>query len=53
MLIPAFKDVAARGKILVGWFFGLKSHLVIKDKGELLNAVVVNFFQLAEPSFGH
>jgi Transposase DDE domain len=32
-----FKDVAARGKISVDWFFGLKLHLVINDKGELLN----------------
>ena len=32
-----FKDVAARGKTSVDWFFGLKLHLVINDKGELLN----------------
>ena len=32
-----FKDVAARGKTSVDWFFGLKLHLVVNDKGELLN----------------
>ena len=32
-----FKDVAARGKTSVDWFFGLKLHLVLNDKGELLN----------------
>jgi len=32
-----FKDVAARGKTSVDWFFGLKLHLVINDQGELLN----------------
>ena len=31
------KDVAARGKTSVDWFFGLKLHLVVNDKGELLN----------------
>ena len=28
-----FKNVAARGKTSVDWFFGLKLHLVINDKG--------------------
>ncbi len=32
-----FKDVAARAKTSVDWFFGLKLHLVINDKGKLLN----------------
>ena len=32
-----FKNIAARGKTSVDWFFGLKLHLVINDKGELLN----------------
>lgn len=32
-----FKDIAARGKTSVDWFFGLKLHLVINDLGELLN----------------
>ena len=32
-----FKDVAARGRTSVDWFFGLKLHLVINDRGELLN----------------
>jgi hypothetical protein len=32
-----FKDLAARGKTSVDWFFGLKLHLVVNDQGELLN----------------
>lgn len=32
-----FKHLAARGKTSVDWFFGFKLHLVINDKGELLN----------------
>ena len=32
-----FKDIAARGKTSMEWFFGLKLDLVINDKGELLN----------------
>jgi hypothetical protein len=32
-----FENVAARGKTSVDWFFGLKLHLVINDRGELLN----------------
>jgi hypothetical protein len=35
-----FKQVAARGKTSVDWFFGFKLHLVINDCGELLNITV-------------
>lgn len=35
-----FKDLAARGKTSVDWFFGFKLHLVINEQGELLNAIV-------------
>jgi len=31
-----FKEVAGYGKTSVGWFFGLKLHLVINDQGELI-----------------
>ena len=31
-----FRDLAARGKTSVEWFFGFKLHLVINDCGELL-----------------
>lgn len=31
-----FKNVAEYGKTSVGWFFGLKLHLVINDRGELM-----------------
>lgn len=32
-----FQDLAKRGKTSVDWFFGFKLHLVINDRGELLN----------------
>lgn len=32
-----FKNLAARGKTSVDWFRGFKLHLVVNDKGELLN----------------
>lgn len=35
-----FKHLAARGKTSVDWFFGFKLHLVVNDKGELLNFVL-------------
>lgn len=31
-----FKNLAARGKTSVDWFFGFKLHLVVNDRGELL-----------------
>lgn len=31
-----FRNLAARGKTSVGWFFGFKLHLVFNDRGELL-----------------
>lgn len=31
-----FKEVAARGKTSVDWFYGFKLHLVTNDRGELL-----------------
>lgn len=41
--IPAhkvFKDLAARGKTSVDWFFGFKLHLVVNEQGELLNVML-------------
>jgi hypothetical protein len=32
-----FKNMAARGKTSVDWFFGFKLHLVVNECGELLN----------------
>jgi len=32
-----FKDVAKRGKTLIGWFFGLKLDLVVNDREEIIN----------------
>ncbi len=31
-----FKDLAARGKSTMGWFYGFKLHLIVNDLGELL-----------------
>ena len=31
-----FKDLAARGKNGMGWFYGFKLHLIVNDLGELL-----------------
>lgn len=35
-----FKNVAARGKTSVDWFKGFKLHLVVNDRGELLNILL-------------
>jgi transposase len=35
-----FKNLAMRGKTSVDWFFGFKLHIVVNDKGELLNFVL-------------
>jgi hypothetical protein len=32
-----FKDIAQVGKSTMGWFYGFKLHIVINDKGEILN----------------
>ncbi|MBE9140921.1 IS982 family transposase [Nodosilinea sp. LEGE 07088] len=32
-----FRGLAARGKTSVDWFFGFKLHLVVNERGELLN----------------
>ena len=35
-----FKDIAARGKTSVDWFYGFKLYLVIDDQGELVSFLV-------------
>jgi hypothetical protein len=35
-----FEGVAARGKSSMGWFYGLKAHLVINQYGQLVNFAV-------------
>jgi len=35
-----FKDTAQLGKSSMGFFFGFKLHLIINDKGEILNFVI-------------
>ena len=32
-----FKELATKGQCSIGWFFGFKLHLIINDKGEILN----------------
>lgn len=35
-----FKNIATIGKSTMGWFYGFKLHIVVNDKGELLDFVV-------------
>lgn len=35
-----FKGVATVGKSTMGWFFGFKLHLVVNEKGDILNFVI-------------
>jgi hypothetical protein len=37
-----FAGVAQRGKTSMGWFFGLKLHLVVNHRGELLKVLVTS-----------
>lgn len=35
-----FKDIALKGQCSLGWFFGFKLHLIINDKGEILDFII-------------
>lgn len=35
-----FKGIAKKGQSSLGWFYGFKLHLIINDKGELLDFVI-------------
>lgn len=35
-----FKDIAQRGKSTMGFFFGFKLHIVVNEKGEILDFVI-------------
>ncbi len=35
-----FKGIAQRGRCSMGWFFGVKLHLICNEKGELLNFMI-------------
>ena len=35
-----FKGLATKGKSTIGWFYGFKLHLVINDKGEIIQFVI-------------
>ena len=35
-----FRGIAMKGKSSMGWFFGFKLHLIINEKGEILNFMI-------------
>ena len=35
-----FKGIATVGKSTMGWFFGFKLHLIVNEKGDILNFVI-------------
>ena len=35
-----FREYAQRGKCSIGWFFGFKLHIIVNEKGELLNFAI-------------
>lgn len=35
-----FKNIATTGKSTMGWFYGFKLHIVVNDKGELLDFII-------------
>ena len=37
LIHKTFEGLAERGRCSIGWFFGFKLHLIINDKGEILN----------------
>jgi hypothetical protein len=41
LIHKTFEGLAERGKCSMGWFFGFKLHLIINDKGEILNFMFI------------
>lgn len=35
-----FKNIATTGKSTMGWFYGFKLHIIVNDKGELLDFII-------------
>lgn len=35
-----FKDIAQRGKTTLGWFYGFKLHLVVTERGDIVNFAI-------------
>ena len=35
-----FRGIATKGKSTIGWFFGFKLHLIINDKGEIIEFLI-------------
>lgn len=56
-----FKGIASKGKTSTGWFYGLKLHLIINEKGQLLSFQLTSGHvhdlsvveDLSEKIFGH
>ena len=40
LIHKTFAGIAARGKCSMGWFYGFKLHLIINDKGEIINFAI-------------
>ena len=36
-----FEGLAQRGKTTLGWFFGLKLHLIINHKGQIMSITIM------------
>ena len=39
LIHKTFKGIAKRSKCSLGWFYGFKLHLIINDRGEILNVM--------------
>lgn len=37
-----FKGIAPKGQCSIGWFYGFKLHLIINDKGEVLDFILTS-----------
>jgi hypothetical protein len=48
-----FAGLAARGKTSTGWFFGLKLHLVVNDRGEILQFCITPGNDYYSPTCSH
>ena len=42
LIHKTFGGLAERGKCFMGWFFGFKLHLIINDKGKVLNFMLTS-----------
>ena len=35
-----FKGIAQKGQCSLGWFYGFKLHIIINDRGEILDSII-------------